>query len=67
MRPVNQPRVVQQLPDGGPTIIKTSAVKGMRQLRCPKCHSMAGPVTDHQGNNVIQCSSCGMKYQTKRM
>ena len=66
MKGLNTPRAVKQLPNGT-TVVKTSAVKGMRQMRCPSCHNMAGPVKDHTGKDVIQCGACGRRFTAQRM
>jgi hypothetical protein len=66
MKGLHTPRAVKQTPDGT-IIVKSSAVRGMRQMRCPYCHNMAGPVRNHSGKPVIQCGSCGRQFTATRM
>jgi hypothetical protein len=66
MKGLHTPREVKRLPNGT-TIVKTSSVKGHRQMRCPNCHTMAGPTRDHTGKEVIMCGGCGRRFTTTRM
>lgn len=50
---------------GSITVVKTSAVAGMRQLRCPKCQGMATPCRDHTGKEVHVCANCGTKFGSR--
>jgi uncharacterized C2H2 Zn-finger protein len=66
MRPPNQPRQVQQLPNGT-IVVKNTTKHGMRQLRCPRCHGMAEPTRLPNGKEVTQCSSCGASFTLQSM
>jgi transcription elongation factor Elf1 len=47
---------------GDTTIVKSSSVKGPRQMRCPSCHGMAGPDKDPQGKEIYVCGTCGKRF-----
>lgn len=47
---------------GDVTIVKTATVAGMRQMRCPKCHGMAGPAQDRSGKEIFVCGTCGARF-----
>lgn len=49
----------------GKVMVKSSATKGARQLRCPKCKSLAGPSQDGQGRVVYKCA-CGRTFGSVR-
>jgi transcription elongation factor Elf1 len=50
---------------GDKTIVKSSAVHGPRQMRCPRCHGMAGPSQDPQGKEIFVCGTCGTRFGAK--
>lgn len=51
----------------GVNVVKTSAVGGMRQLRCPRCHGMAVPTKDVKGNAVMKCGQCGTTFSSRQI
>ena len=51
----------------GVQIVKESASGSMRQLRCPKCHNLATPRTNHQGKQAVICGHCGRQFGMQRM
>lgn len=61
------PKVVHRLPDSGVVVVKTSAVQGMRQMRCPRCQNMAGPVKTGNGKVVTRCATCGAEFGTQKI
>lgn len=61
-------RTVQRAREvGDVTVVKSSTVAGMRQLRCPKCQGMATPAKDHTGREVFACMACGTKFTSRRI
>ena len=63
----NIPRVVRKLPDSDVVVVKTSATHGMRQLRCPRCHGMAGPTRAADGRAIYRCSNCNAVFTSTKM
>lgn len=48
-------------------VVKTSAVAGMRQMRCTACSGMMAPLTNHDGTSIYQCGNCGAKSTSRPM
>ena len=47
---------------GGKAIIRTSAVAGIRQMRCAKCGQMCGPHLKPDGKETYKCMACGAEF-----
>jgi len=47
------------------TVVLKEADGGMRRIRCPKCQSLAAPVTRPNGQKVLQCGGCGTQFTSQ--
>jgi transposase-like protein len=63
----NSPRVVKKLKDSDTVVVKSSAVYGMRQIRCPRCTNLAAPTTTASGKPIYRCTSCHTEFTSSRM
>lgn len=52
---------------GNVTVVKSSTVAGMRQMRCTKCGQMATPTRDSAGNPIYVCTACGQRFGVKKL
>lgn len=57
---------LKQIKRGGPVVLKTTAKKGMRQLRCPGCHTMTKP-TQVEMKLIYSCGCCGKQFTSQKM
>lgn len=62
----NAPKVVKKL-RSGTVILKETTKHGMRQLRCPGCHNLAGINRRPDGTSVTQCGHCGRSFVMQKM